>query len=433
MLVFSLDLKNEENPCGLVTQEEMYSNFKELRKSICNRKMKMAMGIDSEGNIKSIAFTDDFKETNIRNFNNCTYGCDEKIPFHDIAEKKIPQILKIVEKIIRKAEVSEMDKKKVEEQEVVETVLDRQAFLQDEVNSTEGKEMMKETDVQELAVQKEVDKEVSTVVDIEATSQDEVDVEPVVESYEENEVEQGQVELETEMEVVSTEQPAEEPLQKLIPPITVEPLPKTVEVIKTAEGSIFLQVMVDTASGIVEGCQYYRVDENGVPMLSTDTLIKVSKSRIEASSDYTILNGLRNFNLKITEDNIREAFFKTQNVIDNQSCRTATGGPGIADIYREMMEFAITGAKIEMQMKGIKTRHYNLTDDYIDIHTDWLEKVLANIEPIKKNRFLKGLCIIQNQMNTRIVISNRSKGYAYNTTGNVRVYRFTRNNALGNF
>lgn len=400
MLVFSIDLRNEENPCGLVTREEMHSNLRKLRESICNHKMKVAMGKDGEGNVVNIVFTDDFKETDVRHFKWYMDGCDEKIPFHPIEKEEIPQIMQDVKNIIRKAEENEM---------------------------------MKETNVMDLAAQKEADKEVSTVVDIEVTSQAEVDVEPVVESHEEKDIEQEQAESETETEVVSIEQPAEDPLQKLIPPIKVEPLPKTVEVIKTAEGSIFLQVMVDTASGIVEGCQYYRVDENGVPMLGTDTLIKVSKSRIETSPYYTILNGLRNFNLEITEDNIKEAFSKTQKVISNQSCRTATGGPGIADIYREMMEFAIAGAKIEMQMKGIKTRHYNLTDDYIDIHTDWLEKVLANIEPIKKNRFLKGLCIIQNQMNTRIVVSNRSGGYAYNTTGNVRVYRFTRNNALGNF
>lgn len=400
MLVFSIDLRNEENPCGLVTREEMHSNLRKLRESICNHKMKVAMGKDGKGNVVNIVFTDDFKETDVRHFKWYMDGCDEKIPFHPIEKEEIPQIMQDVKNIIRKAEENEM---------------------------------MKETNVMDLAAQKEADKEVSTVVDIEVTSQAEVDVEPVVESHEEKDIEQEQAESETETEVVSIEQPAEDPLQKLIPPIKVEPLPKTVEVIKTAEGSIFLQVMVDTASGIVEGCQYYRVDENGVPMLGTDTLIKVSKSRIETSPYYTILNGLRNFNLEITEDNIKEAFSKTQKVISNQSCRTATGGPGIADIYREMMEFAIAGAKIEMQMKGIKTRHYNLTDDYIDIHTDWLEKVLANIEPIKKNRFLKGLCIIQNQMNTRIVVSNRSGGYAYNTTGNVRVYRFTRNNALGNF
>lgn len=400
MIVFSTDVKNKENPCGLVTREEMHSNLRKLRESICNHKMKVAMGKDGEGNVVNIVFTDDFKETDVRHFKRYMDGCDTKIAFHPIAKKEIPQIMQDVKNIIRKAEENEM---------------------------------MKETNVMDLAAQKEVDKEVSTVIDIEVTSQAEVNVEPVVESHEEKDIEQEQAESETETEVVSTEQPAEDPLQKLIPPIKVEPLPKTVEVIKTAEGSIFLQVMVDTASGIVEGCQYYRVDENGVPMLGTDTLVKVSKSRIETSPDYTILNGLRNFNLKITEDNIKEAFFKTQNVISNQSCRTATGGPGIADIYREMMEFAIADAKIEMQIKGIKTRHYNLTDDFIDIHTDWLEKVLANIEPIKKNRFLKGLCIIQNQMNTRIVVSNRSGGYAYNTTGNVRVYRFMRNNALGNF
>lgn len=400
MLVFSIDLRNEENPCGLVTREEMHSNLRKLRESICNHKMKVAMGKDGKGNVVNIVFTDDFKETDVRHFKWYMDGCDEKIPFHPIEKEEIPQIMQDVKNIIRKAEENEM---------------------------------MKETNVMDLAAQKEADKEVSTVVDIEVTSQAEVDVEPVVESHEEKDIEQEQAESETETEVVSIEQPAEDPLQKLIPPIKVESLPKTVEVIKTAEGSIFLQVMVDTASGIVEGCQYYRVDENGVPMLGTDTLIKVSKSRIETSPDYTILNGLRNFNLKITEDNIKEAFFKTQNVISNQSCRTATGGPGIADIYREMMEFAIADAKIEMQIKGIKIRHYNLTDDFIDIHTDWLEKVLANIEPIKKNRFLKGLCIIQNQMNTRIVVSNRSGGYAYNTTGNVRVYRFMRNNALGNF
>lgn len=400
MIAFSTDVRNKENPCGLVTREEMHSNLRKLQKSISNHKMKVAMGKDGEGNVVNIVFTDDFKETDVRHFKWYMDGCDEKIPFHPIEKEEIPQIMQDVKKIIRKAEENEM---------------------------------MKETNVMDLAAQKEADKEVSTVVDIEVTSQAEVDVEPVVESHEEKDIEQEQAESETETEVVSIEQPAEDPLQKLIPPIKVEPLPKTVEVIKTAEGSIFLQVMVDTASGIVEGCQYYRVDENGVPMLGTDTLIKVSKSRIETSPYYTILNGLRNFNLEITEDNIKEAFSKTQKVISNQSCRTATGGPGIADIYREMMEFAIAGAKIEMQMKGIKTRHYNLTDDYIDIHTDWLEKVLANIEPIKKNRFLKGLCIIQNQMNTRIVVSNRSGGYAYNTTGNVRVYRFTRNNALGNF
>lgn len=400
MLVFSIDIRTEENPCGLVTREEMHSDFMKLQKSISNHKMKVAMGKDGEGNVVNIVFTDDFKETNIQYFKRYMDGCDTKIAFHSIAKKEIPQIMQDVKNIISKAEENKM---------------------------------MKETNVMDLAAQKEADKEVSTVVDIEATSQAEVDVEPVVESHEENDIELELEEAETETEVVSTEQPAEDPLQKLIPPIKVEQLPKTVEVIKTAEGSIFLQVMVDTASGIVEGCQYYRVDENGVPMLGTDTLVKVSKSKIETSSDYNILNGLRNFNLKITEDNIREAFFKTQNVIDNQSCRTVTGGPGIADIYREMMEFAIADAKIEMQIKGIKTRHYNLTDDYIDIHTDWLEKVLANIEPIKKNRFLKGLCIIQNQMNTRIVVSNRSGGYAYNTTGNVRVYRFMRNNALGNF
>lgn len=250
---------------------------------------------------------------------------------------------------------------------------------------------------------------------------------------EEVEVEQEQVESEPEIEVVSTEQPAEEPLQKLIPPITVEPLPKTEEVIKTEDGSIFLQVMVDAASGIVTGCQYYRVDKNGYPMLSTDTYVKVSKSRIETSTDYTILYILRNFNLKITEDNIKEAFDKSKEMIRDQSRRTVIGSSDIIDIYREMMKFAIADAKVEMKMQGIKTRHYNLTDDYIDIHTDWLEKVLANIEPINKKRFLSNLRIIEIQMKTKIIVSNRKGGYAYNTTGNIRVYRFMRSNAIGNF
>lgn len=400
MLVFSLDLKNEENPCGLVTREEMHSNFMKLQKSISNHKMKVAMGKDGEGNVVNIVFTDDFKETDIRHFKWYMDGCDTKIPFHSIAKEEIPQIMQDVKNIIRKAEENEM---------------------------------MKETNVMDLAAQKEADKEVSTVVDIEVTSQAEVDVEPVVESHEEKDIEQEQAESEPEIEVVSTEQPAEEPLQKLIPPITVEPLPKTEEVIKTEDGSIFLQVMVDAASGIVTGCQYYRVDKNGYPMLSTDTYVKVSKSRIESSTDYTILHILRNFNLKITEDNIKEAFDKSKEMIRDQSRRTVIGSNDIIDIYREMMKFAIADAKVEMKMQGIKTRHYNLTDDYIEIHTDWLEKVLANIEPINKKRFLSNLRIIEIQMKTKIIVSNRKGGYAYNTTGNIRVYRFMRSNALGNF
>lgn len=433
MLVFSLDLKNEENPCGLVTREEMHSNFKKLQKSISNHKMKVAMGKDGEGNVVNIVFTDDFKETDVRYFEWYMDGCAKKIPFHPIAEKEIPQIMKAVKKIIRKAEEKEMDKKKVEEQEVVETVLDRQAFLRDDITSMEGKEMMKETNVQELAVQKEVDKEVSTVVDTKATSQAEVDVESAVESHEENEVEQEQVESETESEVVSTEQPEEEPLQKLIPPIKVEPLPKTEEVIKTEDGSIFLQVMVDAASGIVTGCQYYRVDKNGYPMLSTDTYVKVSKSRIESSTDYTILHILRNFNLKITEDNIKEAFDKSKEMIRDQSRRTVIGSSDIIDIYREMMRLAISEANAETEVKGIQERHFVLTADYIAIRTNWLEKMLEMIEPVNRKRFLYNLSIIETQMKTKIIISNRTGGYAYNSTGNVRYYRFTRRNALGNF
>lgn len=400
MIAFSTDVRNKENPCGLVTREEMHSNFMKLQKSICNHKMKVAMGIDSEGNVVNVVFTDDFKETDVRHFKWYMDGCDKKIPFHPIEKEEIPQIMQDVKKIIRKAEENEM---------------------------------MKETNVMDLAAQKEADKEVSTVVNIEVTSQAEVDVEPVVESHEEKDIEQEQVESEPEIEVVSTEQPAEEPLQKLIPPITVEPLPKTEEVIKTEDGSIFLQVMVDAASGIVTGCQYYRVDKNGYPMLSTDTYVKVSKSRIETSTDYTILYILRNFNLKITEDNIKEAFDKSKEMIRDQSRRTVIGSSDIIDIYREMMKFAIADAKVEMKMQGIKTRHYNLTDDYIDIHTDWLEKVLANIEPINKKRFLSNLRIIEIQMKTKIIVSNRKGGYAYNTTGNIRVYRFMRSNAIGNF
>lgn len=400
MLVFSLDLKNEENPCGLVTREEMHSNLRKLRESICNHKMKVAMGKDGEGNVVNIVFTDDFKETDVRHFEWYMDGCAKKIPFHPIVKKEIPQIMKAVKKIIRKAE---------------------------------EKEMMKETNVMDLAAQKEADKEVSTVVDIEVTSQAEVDVEPVVESHEENDIEQEQAEAETESKVVSTEQPAEDPLQKLIPPIKVEPLPKTEEVIKTEDGSIFLQVMVDAASGIVTGCQYYRVDENGVPMLSSDTLVKISKSRIESSIDHTILYILRNFNLKITEDNIKEAFDKSKEMIRDQSRRTVTGGSDIVEIYREMMRLAISEANAETEVKGIQERHFVLTADYIAIRTNWLEKVLEMIEPVNRKRFLYNLSIIETQMKTKIIISNRTGGYAYNSTGNVRYYRFTRRNALGNF
>lgn len=400
MIVFSIDLRNEENPCGLVTREEMHSNLRKLQKSISNHKMKVAMGIDSEGNVVNIVFTDDFKETDIRHFKWYMDGCDTKIPFHPIAKEEIPQIMQDVKNIIRKAEENEM---------------------------------MKETNVMDLAAQKEADKEVSTVVDIEVTSQAEVDVEPVVESHEEKDIEQEQAESETETEVVSTEQPAEDPLQKLIPPIKVEQLPKTVEVIKTAEGSIFLQVMVDAASGIVTGCQYYRVDENGVPMLSSDTLVKISKSRIESSIDHTILYILRNFNLKITEDNIKEAFDKSKEMIRDQSRRTVTGGSDIVEIYREMMRLAISEANAETEVKGIQERHFVLTADYIAIRTNWLEKVLEMIEPVNRKRFLYNLSIIETHMKTKIIISNRTGGYAYNSTGNVRYYRFTRRNALGNF
>ena len=400
MLVFSLDLKNEENPCGLVTREEMHSDFMKLQKSISNHKMKVAMGKDGEGNVVNIVFTDDFKETDIRHFNWYMDGCDTKIPFHSIAKEEIPQIMTAVKKIIRKAEENKM---------------------------------MKETNVMDLAAQKEADKEVSTVVDIEVTSQAEVNVEPVVESHEEKDIEQEQAESETETEVVSTEQPVEDPLQKLIPPIKVEPLPKTEEVIKTEDGSIFLQVMVDAASGIVTGCQYYRVDENGVPMLSSDTLVKISKSRIEASPDHTILNRLRNFNLKITEDNIKEAFDKSKEMIRDQSRRTVTGGSDIVEIYREMMRLAISEANAETEVKGIQERHFVLTADYIAIRTNWLEKVLEMIEPVNRKRFLYNLSIVETQMKTKIIISNRTGGYAYNSTGNVRYYRFTRRNALGNF
>lgn len=400
MLVFSTDVRNKENPCGLVTREEMHSNLRKLRESICNHKMKVAMGKDGEGNVVNIVFTDDFKETDVRYFKRYMDGCDTKIAFHPIAKKEIPQIMQDVKNIIRKAEENEM---------------------------------MKETNVMDLAAQKEADKEVSTVVDIEVTSQAEVDVEPVVESHEEKDIEQEQAESETETEVVSTEQPAEDPLQKLIPPIKVEPLPKTEEVIKTEDGSIFLQVMVDAASGIVTGCQYYRVDENGVPMLSSDTLVKVSKSRIEASPDYTILNGLRNFDLKITEDNIKEAFDKSKEMIRDQSRRTVTGGSDIVEIYREMMRLAISEANAETEVKGIQERHFVLTADYIAIRTNWLEKMLEMIEPVNRKRFLYNLSIVEAQMKTKIIISNRTSGYAYNSTGNVRYYRFTRRNALGNF
>ena len=156
MLVFSLDLKNEENPCGLVTREEMHSNLRKLRKSICNRKMKMAMGIDSEGNVENIVFTDDFKETDTRFFKRYTDGCYIKIPFQPIEKKEIPQILKIVEKIIRKAEEKEMMKEtNVQEQEIVEVV---------EMKSDEKDVLVAQEQVEKQEEERPIDSNVNEVV-----------------------------------------------------------------------------------------------------------------------------------------------------------------------------------------------------------------------------------------------------------------------------
>lgn len=155
MLVFSLDLKNEENPCGLVTREEMHSNLRKLRESICNHKMKVAMGKDGEGNVVNIVFTDDFKETDVRYFKRYMDGCDTKIAFHPIAKKEIPQIMQDVKNIIRKAEENEMDKKKVEEQEIVEVV---------EMKSDEKDVLVAQEQVEKQEEERPVDSNVNEMV-----------------------------------------------------------------------------------------------------------------------------------------------------------------------------------------------------------------------------------------------------------------------------
>lgn len=188
---------------------------------------------------------------------------------------------------------------------------------------------------------------------------------------------------------------------------------------------IYMVKEVNDSTGEVAG-YYIHMEENGYPLIGVGNRIKISQKNLATSTDYRIMNCLRNFNALFTEDMLKTAYERAKYYYEISTVAVKQRKDrSVIDVYAELVTYIEWMAKREVDA-GIadEDRKYFCKDNIAEIESKELDKVLEEIEAgCSKTIFAKNIVCIEEIMDRHIIVTNKGR-LGFNKTGNKRVYKF---------
>lgn len=188
---------------------------------------------------------------------------------------------------------------------------------------------------------------------------------------------------------------------------------------------IYMVKEVNDSTGEVAG-YYIHMEENGFPLIGVGNRIKISQKNLATSTDYKIMNCLRNFNSLFTEDMLKRAYERAKHYYEISAVAVKQHKDrSVIDVYAELVTYIEWMAKSEIE-DGIteEDRKYFCKDNIAEIESKELDKVLEDIEAgCSKTVFAKNILSIEEIMDRHLIVTNKGR-LGFNKTGNKRVYKF---------
>lgn len=168
------------------------------------------------------------------------------------------------------------------------------------------------------------------------------------------------------------------------------------------------------------------------PFISSTDEVKITREKILAASDHKCMNILNRFDINLTEDNKKEAYERAKEFIETSSKRVALPTTdNVLVIYARLMKYCKEQAQKEKENTTLtaddRIYKFDKKEKTIAIRDSKFQKVMDDIDSnYTRTVFLKKLRLVEMHMKKTIIIANSSggKGYGFNTTGNVRFYKF---------
>lgn len=211
-------------------------------------------------------------------------------------------------------------------------------------------------------------------------------------------------------------------------PVTADIAPTDRKVMLCSVGNgreIYMIKEVNDSTGEVAG-YYIHMEENGFPLIGVGNRIKISQKNLATSTDYKIMNCLRNFNALFTEDMLKTAYERAKHYYEISTVAVKQRRDrSVIDVYAELVTYIEWMAKSEIEA-GIteEDRKYFCKDNIAEIESKELDKVLEDIEAgCSKTVFAKNILSIEEIMDRHLIVINKGR-LGFNKTGNKRVYKF---------
>ncbi len=211
-------------------------------------------------------------------------------------------------------------------------------------------------------------------------------------------------------------------------PVIADIIPTDRKVMLCSVGNgreIYMVKEVNDSTGEVAG-YYIHMEKNGFPLIGVGNRIKISQKNLATSTDYKIMNCLRNFNTLFTEDMLKTAYERAKHYYEISTVAVKQRKDrSVIDVYAELVTYIEWMAKSEIEA-GIteEDRKYFCKDNIAEIESKELDKVLEEIEAgCSKTIFAKNIISIEEIMDRHLIITNKGR-LGFNKTGNKRVYRF---------
>ena len=188
------------------------------------------------------------------------------------------------------------------------------------------------------------------------------------------------------------------------------------------------QVLVDGTTKIVEGIVFFLVDKRtNMPCIGNEKPMEIKKSALLKEMQYGILSKLKNFDINLTEQDLKVAKEMCLKFIeDNDKKITVSGSLSIAEAYQSMIETAREIADEEVKKNiASEERTTFIDNEYVCISDKIFSDIAGEIGYTVK-RFCDGIRFLEKCSGIKI-LGNTPGRNTWTTTQNkhsVRYYRF---------
>lgn len=209
----------------------------------------------------------------------------------------------------------------------------------------------------------------------------------------------------------------------------IKPSDRTAVLCRNDNGdTLNIMGVVDKTTKLMKAYNIFVADGNGEVYIGEGRRgIKLSKARLRKADNSSVLEGVNQFQVNFSQDNLKTAYVRAKKFME--VCQYAVSDENsktVGQAYREIVQYAMDYVKIKGQEKTSDIK-YDPETKIVSIRDKQMQNVLDIVAPnYKRTAFCSDLAFIENYMDEKIIVRNRSgnKGYGYNETGNRMYYKF---------